>query len=120
MGLVNATNSWQEERYENIYVGSCLENYGMTNSKNYSPKWEIAMEVWPSSASPATSYWSDWNPPETPCPWQPNSSVSTVSTNESQRAVWTAIMLNSSSSRSTTHDEKQITTSNRLRAKVAV
>jgi hypothetical protein len=114
MGLINATKSWQEDRYENIDVGSCLENYGMTKSKNYSPKWEIAMEVWPPPGSlPTFSYWPNWNLSEIPCPWQPTSSVSTASTNESQWAVWKAILNSSRHS-----NDPQITSS--LRAKVSL
>ena len=46
MSSVESTTSWDEDTYSCVYVGSCLENYGMNSSENYSPTWQIEVETW--------------------------------------------------------------------------
>ena len=75
MGLVSSTQSWEELDYENVYVGSCLENYIMMMAQdNYSPTWKIWMELW----SPGRLIsWEEWFvSPKDDCDWQPKSTLS--------------------------------------------
>lgn len=88
MGLVESTTSWDEETYEFVYVGSCLENYGMQSSKNYSPSWQIEMITW---SLESVSFWKDWRDDETrTCDWQPKSAVVSNYTAQKQWAIWKA------------------------------
>ena len=41
MALMDSTTSWDEDTYDDVYVGSCLENCGMSTFKNYSPTWQM-------------------------------------------------------------------------------
>ncbi|KAI2508360.1 hypothetical protein MHU86_6034 [Fragilaria crotonensis] len=88
LGLVPSTTLWDEIAYEHVYVGSCLENYGMTKSKNYPPAWQIRMEIW----SPGRLVeWKDWSVSHNPtCDWQPKSTVMSNHTLLMQRAIWKA------------------------------
>ena len=88
MGLVNSTRSWDEDIYDNVYVGSCLENYGMVSKANYPIEWQIDVNI----LSPkAGSWWRDWRL-EAPngCPWQPTSQVDNIAGERWQKAVWRA------------------------------
>ena len=89
LGLVPSTTTWDEDVYEHVYVGSCcLENYGMIESKNYPPSWQIRMEIW----SPGRLVdWKDWRvAPKPTCDWQPKSTVMSNDTLTMQRAIWKA------------------------------
>lgn len=90
MGLVEATKGWDEEIYDNIYVGSCLENYGMNSRDNYPTEWQIDVKIW----SPvAGNWWRDWRL-EAPngCPWQPTSQIDNNAGETWQKAVWRAYL----------------------------
>ena len=90
LGLVSSTKSWNEDVYEHVYVGSCLENYGMTSSKNYPPKWQIRMEIW-SPERHAVVDWKDWRVSPNPvCSFQPKSTVTSNHTSTMQWAIWEA------------------------------
>ena len=47
MGLLEPYNStsWMEDIYRDVYVGSCLENYGMVSGDNYPSFWRIDVEI---------------------------------------------------------------------------
>mmetsp|Transcript_23585 Transcript_23585/g.55857 ORF Transcript_23585/g.55857 Transcript_23585/m.55857 type:complete len:464 (+) Transcript_23585:81-1472(+) len=47
MGMLEPYNSksWVEDMYQDVYVGSCLENYGMVSSNNYPSFWRIEVEI---------------------------------------------------------------------------
>ena len=90
MGLVESTTSWEEDTYSYVYVGSCLENYGMNSSTNYSPTWQIEVKTW--SKEPA-SFWQDWRLDQKPtCAWQPKSTVVSNCTSTRQWALWKATL----------------------------
>jgi len=54
MGLVPNT-SWQDDIYQNITVGACLENYDMESAANFPPSWQITMDIITSSSTTPTT-----------------------------------------------------------------
>jgi len=89
MGLVPQTQDWMEEIYDNVYVGSCLENYGMTRPQNYPRFWRLGVTIKTPNAS--TTMWDDWKLSRpNDCEWQPRSSVRTTTDKEHQIAYWEA------------------------------
>lgn len=90
MGLVNSTKSWGEAIYDDIYVGSCLENYNMKSASSYPAKWEIHVHVRDAPGRDET-FWHDWNLDQTPgCPWQPVSTITNSIDVVGQRVKWKA------------------------------
>jgi len=99
MGLVNSTKSWMEDTYAEVYVGSCLENYGMESPRNYPKTWEILIEVLGHDSNKANvSMWNQWHMDhDRDCLWQPRSSVQSRSGGYWQRAIWNATLSSISS-----------------------
>ena len=94
MGLLNSTYSWGEATYDNIYVGSCLENYNMQSPKNYPPKWKIGVAVVDGPGRDET-FWQDWRLEHGPsCPWQPVSTLANAVDKRSQHVKWKAVLGN--------------------------
>jgi len=90
MGLVESTRSWDEDIYDSVYIGSCLENYGMESADNYPPEWQIDVKI---SSPDAGSWWRDWRlEGENGCPWQPQTQVDNITGETWQRAVWRAFL----------------------------
>lgn len=90
MGLLNSTVSWGESTYDNIYVGSCLENYNMQSASNYPTKWEIDVTV-RDAPGRDENFWHSWRLEHGPgCPWQPVSTISNSINKQSQRVKWKA------------------------------
>lgn len=90
MGLVQSTSSWNEDIYDNVYVGSCLENYGMVSGDNYPPEWQIDIKV---RSPDAGSWWRDFRlEGQNSCPWQPQSQLQNDAGEKWQRAVWRAFL----------------------------
>lgn len=90
MGLVEATKTWDEEIYENVYIGSCLENYGMESADDYPPGWQMNMEIWSPDSG---TWWDAWRVDEKPtCPWQPKSTLESSARNHQQTVLWEAFM----------------------------
>jgi hypothetical protein len=99
MGLLNnSSNRWMDGLYENVYVGSCLENYGMQGPDNYPQTWQIDVSIRSPTVLPVTagggSWWSDWRlEHERSCDWQPQSLVSSRNGSHWQTAIWNATLL---------------------------
>jgi len=90
MGLVNSTHSWGEAIYDDIYVGSCLENYNMKSAESYPPSLEIHVRVRDAPGRDET-FWHDWNLDHAPgCPWQPVSMITNAIHKSAQRVKWKA------------------------------
>jgi hypothetical protein len=105
MGLVPTTSSWMEEIYDQVYIGSCLENYGMKGPENYPSSWEINIDIQvpapPKKDDTATTTtttaswsWSEWRLEKysPSCPWQPESFVQSLNGTQWQKAVWNATL----------------------------
>jgi hypothetical protein len=89
MGLVASTTNWEEEIYKYVYVGSCLENYGMIHRENYPSTWEVLVDIW--SVDPFS--FRDWQLEHArSCSWQPKSSVLSIATPTWQRVKWNATL----------------------------
>lgn len=97
MGLVNSTFSWGESTYEHIYVGSCLENYGMQSPANYPSKWQIDVKV-VDAPGRDEDCWRNWRLESwrNHCSWQPRSTVANGMARKSQHVRWTAELENAS------------------------
>jgi hypothetical protein len=107
MGLV-ANTTWTDDIYQNVTVGSCLENYNMHQSDNYPTTWEIVMDVLvpdhhnhnhhddmavAHNAPPFS--WDDWRlDGNQDCDWLPQSSLASVSGSTWQRVTWNATLQN--------------------------
>ena len=92
MGLLNSTSSWTEEVYDDVYVGSCLENYGMECSENYPSSWEIRINI-VLPAQTRNAWWREWRLEHEPnCDWQPRCQVSSVNGQHWQKAKWKATL----------------------------
>lgn len=90
MGLLNSTFSWGEAIYDNIYVGSCLENYNMQSADSYPPKWKIHVNVKDAPGRDET-FWHDWRLEHAPsCSWQPASTISNAIHKKGQHVEWNA------------------------------
>jgi hypothetical protein len=88
MGLLNSTFSWGEAIYDNIYAGSCLENYGMQSSDSYPPKWQIHVRVQDAPGRDET-FWQNWTLSHAPgCPWQPVSTIANAIRKRGQHVKW--------------------------------
>jgi hypothetical protein len=97
MGLLgNATQNWMEDQYERIYVGSCLENYGMKGPRDYPSSWEIEVNVQSSNIHDWSS-WTMWH--DKSCKWQPDSSIINVQGPDWQTAFWRCSYSEEASSR---------------------
>lgn len=113
MGLVPNATSWKDEHYTHVTVGSCLENYGMTEANNYPQTWEIVMDIVTPNAngdddnnnslrarttagavSESTEFdWDDWIPAGgQKCSWLPRTTVENVQGSNWQRATWNATL----------------------------
>ncbi|KAG7350948.1 hypothetical protein IV203_010308 [Nitzschia inconspicua] len=93
MGLVNGTSSWMEDIYEAVYIGSCLENYGMTNSTSYPSFWKIDIEIQTAKDAAEQPMWQNWRMDhDRNCDWQPKSVVRSNTFNQqvTQSASWEA------------------------------
>lgn len=93
MGLVNGTSSWKEEIYDNVYVGSCLENYGMFDPSNYPSFWRINIDIQAANGASVQPMWQDWKMDHNrDCEWQPRSSVRSSTSNQegTQIVSWKA------------------------------
>ena len=105
MGLIKSTTTWMEDIYQNVNVGSCLENYGISRRQQYPPTWDLVVDIWPTeknmSAISATnrrqrnvtaaSFWRPWSLEDHgSCSWEPKSMVASVEEPLWQRAVWKA------------------------------
>lgn len=75
MGLLNktiASADWMDYRYSDVFVGSCLENYGMRQRENFPNTWDMDIRIY-SEVSGWQEEWSvnnfhrcdGWNPPMT-------------------------------------------------------
>jgi len=90
MGLLNSTFSWGESTYDNIYVGSCLENYNMQIPDNYPTRWQIDVAV-VDAPGRDENFWHDWRLDHGPsCPWQPVSTLANAIDKKSQHVKWRA------------------------------
>ncbi|KAL3916660.1 MAG: hypothetical protein SGILL_005075 [Bacillariaceae sp.] len=95
MGLVKNTTSWMEEIYDMVYVGSCLENYGMEAQGNYPGFWKIDMSIETADDATMQPMWRKWGVDhDRSCPWQPKSVVDSSSNVQegSQSSSWTAFL----------------------------
>jgi hypothetical protein len=95
MGLVANTTSWMEEIYDMVYVGSCLENYGMERQENYPGFWKIDMNIQTAKDATTQPLWQKWGiDHDRSCVWQPKSIVESTSNviEGSQTASWTAYL----------------------------
>ncbi|KAG7354025.1 hypothetical protein IV203_003381 [Nitzschia inconspicua] len=93
MGLLNGTSSWMEDIYDAVYVGSCLENYGMTNSTSYPSFWKIDIEIQTAKDAAEQPMWQNWRMDhDRNCDWQPKSVVCSNTFNQqgTQSASWEA------------------------------
>ena len=90
MGLVVGT-TWQDDIYQNVTVGSCLENYGKHSRDNYPHEWKIMMDVLkPDHTRHEPFDWDDWRLDYDQCSWMPHSTIGSVQGTDWQRATWTA------------------------------
>lgn len=93
LGLVKGTDSWMEDVYDAVYVGSCLENYGMTQPANYPSFWRIDMDIQLPEDASTQPIWHEWGMDhDRECDWQPKSAVGSTSSNKQgfQAAYWEA------------------------------
>jgi hypothetical protein len=115
MGMIEPnSHSWTEEIYNDIYVGSCLENYGMVQPENYPSFWRIDVDIhlplettekkkkknrkkWIRSNRDSGGLdgiqpvWKDWKMDhDQDCDWQPISIVKSSNGNGYQTATWEA------------------------------
>jgi hypothetical protein len=118
MGMIEPySNSWMEDIYDNVYVGSCLENYGMFQRDNYPSYWKISVDitlptddeevaqnsirdahkndVTDGILSDGGGYpmvaWNDWKMDhDQDCDWQPKSIVKSTNGTFYQTASWEA------------------------------
>ena len=92
MGLLNTTRSWGESTYDNVYVGSCLENYNMQSADSYAPKWQIEVKV-VDAPGRDEDFWHEWHLDQGPkCPWQPVSTIANTMDKKSQHVKWKATL----------------------------
>lgn len=107
MGLLNSTTSWGEAIYDDVYVGSCLENYNMQSAASYPPKWEIDVTV-KDAPGRDEMFWHDWRLEHEPgCPWQPISSISNeIEEKTGQHVTWKAELRNNATLFDTTLDSR--------------
>jgi hypothetical protein len=93
MGLVSGTTSWLEDIYDSVYVGSCLENYGMDSPSNYPSFWWIDIDIQTSEDASEQPMWQDWRMDhDKDCDWQPKSAITSSTSNHqgTQTASWKA------------------------------
>lgn len=99
MGLLSRISAreardWSDELYDLVYVGSCLENYGMEQRENFPTTWEMEIGVSAPTQTPMKGWqheWSvnhfhrcnSWDPPLTQV-------QSWNSSSNAQKVFWTA------------------------------
>ncbi|CAB9496806.1 expressed unknown protein [Seminavis robusta] len=95
MGLVKNTK-WQDDNYQNVTVGSCLENYNMYVANNYPSTWQISMDVIAPAGESRRVSWDDWRlAGDEHCSWQPKTTLASVDGSSWQRVIWNATLTRS-------------------------